>query len=102
MNLQHARIRDLERGLQYLRGCLDLARERTTELRGDYAYVEKKIAAATEVLAAAGLLAPIHRAVMSSRVAAVAQHLEAADEAITQAEQLLRARLTQPAPRLDS
>ena len=40
------RMEDLERGLEYLPGCLDLARRRNSDLRRDFEYVKKKVAAA--------------------------------------------------------
>lgn len=57
------RMEDLERGLQYLHGCLDLARRRNSDLTRDFAYMKKKIEASHRSNIDRGLRIAIDQAV---------------------------------------
>ncbi|MGH8516103.1 MAG: hypothetical protein ACREUE_01450 [Panacagrimonas sp.] len=64
--LAPVRMEDLERGLEYLHGCLDLARHRRhSDLRRDFEYVKRKVEAAHGSNIDRGLRIAIDQAVNS-------------------------------------
>lgn len=90
MATKQVRIEEVERGFQYLQGCLDIARTRSTDLSRDFDYVERKLSAARGGLVDRGLYVALSEAVKTCRMSADSGDFTSAEAAISVATASIR------------
>lgn len=97
-------FQDVRRGFEYLQGCLDLAKTRSTDLRRDFAYARRKLADLKATPRAETLLDDVSLALRATEALAEQGDYDSALTALDHAMTLLPAesRLLADAPRIES